>query len=193
MLIGDWRNPADAADPSAFTQVGPVFPNLLKVLGLLVAGMAVAGGAAFAQTGGPTPSAPGSAVYFVDLKDGDALPPKLTIHFGLRNMGVAPAGLRPRERRPSPPLIDAPTPALDKPIPNDFNHLHFGAGPDRSRDHPHARQAHPAASARRQGSHPAQSAGDVARGSRCAWSTAAQGRGGSMRGNRRRPMPASTS
>ena len=42
-----------------------------------------------AQTkGGPTKSAPGAAVYFVGIKDGDTLPTRPTIHFGLRNMGV---------------------------------------------------------------------------------------------------------
>jgi hypothetical protein len=25
-------------------------------------------------------------------------------------------------------LVDTPLPAMDEPIPNDFNHLHFGAG-----------------------------------------------------------------
>jgi hypothetical protein len=25
-------------------------------------------------------------------------------------------------------MVDAPLPPLDQPIPNDFNHLHFGAG-----------------------------------------------------------------
>jgi len=88
-----------------------------------------AGGAAFAQTkGGPTPSPPGAAVYFVDIKDGATLPTKPTIHFGLRNMGVAPAGLDKENSGHHHLIIDAPTPTLDRPLPNDFNHLHFGAG-----------------------------------------------------------------
>jgi Domain of unknown function (DUF4399) len=45
------------------------------------------------RTGGPTPSPEGAAVYFVGLNDGATLPTKMTIHFGLRDMGVAPAGL----------------------------------------------------------------------------------------------------
>src|SRR5262245_38623025 len=82
-----------------------------------------------AQTrGGPTPSAPGAAVYFVDVKEGSTLPTKPTIHFGLRNMGVAPAGLD-RENSGNHHLTgDAPTPPLDRPLPNDYSHLHFGAG-----------------------------------------------------------------
>lgn len=82
-----------------------------------------------AQTkGGPTRSAPGAAVYFVGIKDGDTLPTKPTIHFGLRNMGVAPAGLDRENAGHHHLIVDAPTPALDQPIPNDFNNLHFGAG-----------------------------------------------------------------
>jgi hypothetical protein len=82
-----------------------------------------------AQTrGGPAPAPAGAAVYFVDIKDGATLPPKPTIHFGLRNMGVAPAGVARENAGHHHLIIDAPTPPLDKPIPNDFNHLHFGAG-----------------------------------------------------------------
>ena len=81
-----------------------------------------------APTGGPTPSPPGAAVYFVDLKDGATLPPKATIHFGLRGMGVAPAGSDRQNSGHHHLLVDAELPPLNVPIPNDFNHLHFGAG-----------------------------------------------------------------
>lgn len=85
-------------------------------------------GAAVAQTGGPTPSPPGSAVYFIGLKDGDTLPTKATIYFGLRGMGVAPAGSDKANSGHHHIIVDAPTPALNAEIPNDFQHLHFGAG-----------------------------------------------------------------
>jgi hypothetical protein len=78
--------------------------------------------------GGPTASAPGAALYFADLKDGANVPSKLTIHFGLRNMGVAPAGSDRPNSGHHHVLIDTDLPPLDQPIPNDFNHLHFGAG-----------------------------------------------------------------
>jgi hypothetical protein len=84
--------------------------------------------AAMCQTGGPTPSPPGAAVYFIGLKDGDTLPTKSTIHFGLRGMGVAPAGSERANSGHHHLIIDAPTPALNVEIPNDFQHLHFGAG-----------------------------------------------------------------
>src|SRR5882757_1801118 len=79
-------------------------------------------------SGGPTPSAPGAAVYFVDLKDGQTVPTKFTVHFGLRGMGVAPAGSDKENSGHHHLLIDTEVPPLDEPIPNDFNHLHFGAG-----------------------------------------------------------------
>jgi len=78
--------------------------------------------------GGPTPSAPGAAVYFVELKDGSVVPPKFTVHFGVKNMGVAPAGSDRPNSGHHHLLIDTGLPPLDKPIPNDFHHLHFGAG-----------------------------------------------------------------
>jgi hypothetical protein len=78
--------------------------------------------------GGPTPSAPGAEVYFPDLKDGDVVDSKLTVHFGLKNMGVAPAGSDRPNSGHHHLLIDTDLPPLDQPIPNDPNHLHFGAG-----------------------------------------------------------------
>jgi peptidoglycan hydrolase-like protein with peptidoglycan-binding domain len=86
-------------------------------------------GSAYGQTkGGPTPAPAGAAVYFVDTKDGQTIPAKVKIHFGLQNMGVAPAGLDRPNSGHHHLIIDTPTPALNQPIPNDFNHLHFGAG-----------------------------------------------------------------
>jgi hypothetical protein len=74
-------------------------------------------------------SAPaGARVYFVDLKNGAEIPSKVTILFGVEKMGVAPAGIDSPNTGHHHLLIDAKLPALDKPIPSDFNHLHFGAG-----------------------------------------------------------------
>lgn len=84
--------------------------------------------AALSQTGGPSTSPPGAGVYFIGLKDGDTLPTKATIHFGLRGMGVAPAGSDRANSGHHHLIVDAPTPALNTEIPNDFQHLHFGAG-----------------------------------------------------------------
>src|SRR6202166_667600 len=86
---------------------------------------------AFAEagaTGGPTASPPGASAYFVDLKDGATIGPNTTIHFGLHGMGVAPAGSDKANSGNHHLLIDADLPPLDQPIPNDENHIHFGAG-----------------------------------------------------------------
>jgi hypothetical protein len=80
------------------------------------------------KTGGPTPSPPGAAVYFVDVKDGQTVPSNLVVHFGLTNIGVAPAGTDHPNSGHHHLLIDTELPPLDQAIPSDFNHLHFGAG-----------------------------------------------------------------
>jgi hypothetical protein len=74
------------------------------------------------------PAPPEARVYFVGLDDGSVLPQKATIRFGLVNMGVAPAGIDKPNTGHHHLLIDTKVPPLDEPIPNDFNHLHFGAG-----------------------------------------------------------------
>ena len=80
------------------------------------------------RTGGPSPSSPGAEVYFIGLKDGATVPAKLKINFGLRNMTIAPAGSERENSGHHHLLIDTDLPPLDQPIPNDFNHLHFGRG-----------------------------------------------------------------
>jgi hypothetical protein len=80
------------------------------------------------QNGGPTASPAGATVYFEDIKDGATIPEKATIHFGLRGMGIAPAGSNIRNAGHHHLLIDTGLPPLNEPIPSDFNHLHFGAG-----------------------------------------------------------------
>lgn len=90
--------------------------------------LAATGVACAQANGGPTPSPPGAGVYFLDLKNGDTIAPKSTIHFGLRGMGVAPAGSDRDNSGHHHLLIDTDLPPLNQPIPNDFNHLHFGAG-----------------------------------------------------------------
>jgi hypothetical protein len=73
-------------------------------------------------------SPPGARVYIVSPADGDYIPKTVTVRFGLVNMGVAPAGVEKANSGHHHLLIDTPLPPLDQPIPNDENHLHFGAG-----------------------------------------------------------------
>jgi hypothetical protein len=109
----------------------------LKITGsgiALIVGLVLSTMTAFAQapatpaTGGPMPSAQGAAVYFINIRDGQKLPRKFTVQFGLRNMGLAAAGADRENSGHHHLLIDTDLPKLDEPIPSDFNHLHFGAG-----------------------------------------------------------------
>jgi hypothetical protein len=88
--------------------------------------------AGLAQTPSPStgrqPAPPDAAVYFVYPRDGALIYPKSTIRFGLRNMGVAPAGVNKPNTGHHHLVVDADTPALDVPLPNDPNHIHFGGG-----------------------------------------------------------------
>jgi hypothetical protein len=74
------------------------------------------------------PSAPGTKLYFVYPKNGATVPQKVRIKFGLVGMGIAPAGFEKANTGHHHLLIDSPLPEFDEPIPNDFNHLHFGEG-----------------------------------------------------------------
>src|SRR5262245_29617935 len=71
------------------------------------------------RSGAPTLSTPGAEVYFVDIKDTDTVSTKLKVHFGLKNMGVAPAGSERPNSGHHHLLIDAELPPLNRPIPND--------------------------------------------------------------------------
>jgi hypothetical protein len=55
------------------------------------------------------------------------------VRMGLRNMGVAPKGVTVPNTGHHHLLVDTELPALDQPIPNDRNHLHFGAGETEAR------------------------------------------------------------
>jgi hypothetical protein len=79
-------------------------------------------------SGGPTASPANAEVYFINIKDGDKLPRTFSVQFGLRNMGLAPAGTDRPNSGHHHLIIDSELPPMNEPIPSDFNHLHFGAG-----------------------------------------------------------------
>jgi Domain of unknown function (DUF4399) len=101
--------------------------SFLRVIGIGMV-LAAVGPAPAQQRGGPTPAPAGASVYFIGLTDGATIAPKTVIHFGLRGMGVAPAGSDRQNAGHHHLLVDTDLPPLDQPIPNDFNHLHYGAG-----------------------------------------------------------------
>ena len=81
---------------------------------------------AFAQDRTPAPE--GAEVYIVSPQDGATLSSPVTVVFGLRGMGVAPAGTEKDKTGHHHLIVDADLPALDEPIPSDDNHRHFGGG-----------------------------------------------------------------
>ncbi len=92
--------------------------------------------AAAALAGGPTPSSPEATVYFVTPADGATVTSPVTVVFGLRGMGVAPAGTEKENTGHHHLLIDRPplgqgedgADELSNGLPSDEHHMHFGGG-----------------------------------------------------------------
>ena len=59
---------------------------------------------------------------------GEVVGTRFKVIFGLSGIGVAPAGVDRDKTGHHHLLIDTALPALDRPIPSDANHRHFGGG-----------------------------------------------------------------
>jgi hypothetical protein len=70
----------------------------------------------------------GAQAYFIAPLDGATLSSPVTVVFGLKGMGVAPAGTVKANTGHFHLLVDAELPPSDKPIPSDAQHIHFGGG-----------------------------------------------------------------
>jgi hypothetical protein len=75
-----------------------------------------------------TPAPAGAGVYFITPKDGETISGPVTVRFGLRGMGVAPAGVANAATGHHHLIVDAPLPPAELPIPADDHHRHFGGG-----------------------------------------------------------------
>lgn len=75
-----------------------------------------------------SPSPPGAELYFIAPGDGETLSGPFTVRFGLRGMGVAPAGVQMDETGHHHLLINVENLDVTRPIPADDRHLHFGRG-----------------------------------------------------------------
>lgn len=76
-----------------------------------------------------TPAPEGAGVYIISPQDGAVVENPVTVRFGLRGMGVAPAGIDKAMTGHHHLLIDVMAlPSMDKPLPSDDRHRHFGAG-----------------------------------------------------------------
>jgi len=76
-----------------------------------------------------THAADGQAeAYIISPRDGATVSPTFTVRFGLKGMGIAPAGIEKPRTGHHHLLIDTDLPDLNYAVPADENHIHFGAG-----------------------------------------------------------------
>jgi Domain of unknown function (DUF4399) len=77
----------------------------------------------------PRTKAPaGAEAYIISPADGATVSSPVTVVFGLKGMGVAPAGVQQANTGHFHLLVDVGLPPQDQPIPKDEQHLHFGGG-----------------------------------------------------------------
>lgn len=101
----------------------------------LASAMALSLGLATASFAG-SPAPEGAEVYFVNLEDGATVPTPVTVIFGLKGMGVAPAGTEKEKTGHHHILInrapfgEGPEDAemMENGLYADDNHVHFGGG-----------------------------------------------------------------
>ena len=61
-------------------------------------------------------------VYFISPADGTTVKNPVIIKFGLKNMGIAPAGIQFENTGHHHLIVDAELPALEMPVPSDDRH-----------------------------------------------------------------------
>ncbi|TNE66929.1 MAG: DUF4399 domain-containing protein [Alphaproteobacteria bacterium] len=96
----------------------------------LIAGLALGTGlfAGAALADDRTPAPEGAAVYFISPQDGDTVKGPVHVVFGLKGMGVAPAGTEKANTGHHHLIIDVDLPPFDENVPMDDQHRHFGGG-----------------------------------------------------------------
>jgi hypothetical protein len=76
-----------------------------------------------------TPSPPGAEVYIISPKNGATVHNPVLVQFGLKGMGVAPAGVKFDNTGHHHLLIDTDPPAdMSAPLPASDKVVHFGKG-----------------------------------------------------------------
>lgn len=83
---------------------------------------------ACAQDDFTTPSSPNTELYFITPSNGEIIKGPVVVKFGLKGMGVAPAGIERPGTGHHHLLVNVPLPDLEYNIVMDENHLHFGGG-----------------------------------------------------------------
>lgn len=75
-----------------------------------------------------TPRPADAKLYIISPRHGETVSSPVVVRFGLSGMGVAPAGVATEKTGHHHLIVDAPLPPLDRPLPNDEKHIHFGGG-----------------------------------------------------------------
>ena len=70
----------------------------------------------------------GTSLYFINLKNGDTVTSPVNVQFGLKGMGVAPAGVEKAATGHHHLLVDVAELDVNAGIPMTDNHRHFGNG-----------------------------------------------------------------
>lgn len=73
-------------------------------------------------------AAAGTSLYFINLKNGDTVASPVNVQFGLRGMGVAPAGIEKAATGHHHLLVDVAELDVNAGIPVSDQHRHFGLG-----------------------------------------------------------------
>lgn len=103
----------------------------------LVAGAALASLALVAPLGAAVAAEPAiprsprpehAKVYFISPENGATVASPVVVRFGLREMGVAPAGVAQPQTGHHHLIVDAEVPPTGLPIPKNDHYLHFGGG-----------------------------------------------------------------
>ena len=104
--------------------------RMLIVAALIVAApLAAAQAPAAAPALERTPSPPGAEAYIISPKDGATVHAPVLVQFGLKGMGVAPAGVKFENTGHHHLLIDTDAPAdAAAPLPATDKIVHFGKG-----------------------------------------------------------------
>ncbi len=120
----------------AYLQVMTHLTRVLSIGALALSTAAVAPTVApLRAQGTPTAqsAAPRPEIYFRAPLDGDTVSTSVEVLFGLRNYGVAPAGVKMSNTGHFHVLIDAEAPAPGVVVPADAQHIHYGMGQIESR------------------------------------------------------------
>jgi hypothetical protein len=115
----------------------PVAPRSVDRIRAFVAGVALASIAVLAPVGAAGAAEPAiprsprperAQVYFISPENGAKVASPVVVRFGLREMGVAPAGVAQPQTGHHHLIVDAEVPPTGLPIPKNDHYLHFGGG-----------------------------------------------------------------